>query len=107
MIRRPPRSTLFPYTTLFRSAVEAAAVRCELVYDRGDARAAGVARVRRERDGSADRVAGAEHGGARGRVVDAKATDDGRGGLDIAGDVRCDRARDVEFVSSPRRIVGR
>src|SRR3712207_6972188 len=23
MIRRPPRSTLFPYTTLFRSAVEA------------------------------------------------------------------------------------
>src|SRR5256885_3434963 len=24
MIRRPPRSTLFPYTTLFRSAVEAA-----------------------------------------------------------------------------------
>src|SRR3712207_7465636 len=26
MIRRPPRSTLFPYTTLFRSEVEAAAV---------------------------------------------------------------------------------
>src|SRR3712207_8916546 len=25
MIRRPPRSTLFPYTTLFRSAVEVAA----------------------------------------------------------------------------------
>src|SRR2546426_4807331 len=25
MIRRPPRSTLFPYTTLFRSAVVAAA----------------------------------------------------------------------------------
>src|SRR3712207_7663265 len=25
MIRRPPRSTLFPYTTLFRSALEAAA----------------------------------------------------------------------------------
>src|SRR5256885_15908701 len=24
MIRRPPRSTLFPYTTLFRSAVESA-----------------------------------------------------------------------------------
>src|SRR2546430_14336045 len=24
MIRRPPRSTLFPYTTLFRSAIEAA-----------------------------------------------------------------------------------
>src|SRR3712207_8425104 len=27
MIRRPPRSTLFPYTTLFRSAVGAAAPR--------------------------------------------------------------------------------
>src|SRR5260370_9110161 len=26
MIRRPPRSTLFPYTTLFRSQVEAARV---------------------------------------------------------------------------------
>src|SRR5690348_17887517 len=28
MIRRPPRSTLFPYTTLFRSAAEAP---CELL----------------------------------------------------------------------------
>src|SRR2546422_4771195 len=27
MIRRPPRSTLFPYTTLFRSVVEVAEVR--------------------------------------------------------------------------------
>src|SRR5437867_7927088 len=26
MIRRPPRSTLFPYTTLFRSEIETAAV---------------------------------------------------------------------------------
>src|SRR3712207_7324578 len=26
MIRRPPRSTLFPYTTLFRSGVEAGAL---------------------------------------------------------------------------------
>src|SRR2546430_7740394 len=41
MIRRPPRSTLFPYTTLFRSApgeVELGACRTELiveVVDRG------------------------------------------------------------------------
>src|SRR3712207_7677983 len=28
MIRRPPRSTLFPYTTLFRSADDDEAVRC-------------------------------------------------------------------------------
>src|SRR5256885_8958251 len=29
MIRRPPRSTLFPYTTLFRSRVELAATEAE------------------------------------------------------------------------------
>src|SRR5256885_12191973 len=32
MIRRPPRSTLFPYTTLFRSAVEAVAA-CQALRD--------------------------------------------------------------------------
>src|SRR2546430_6313031 len=32
MIRRPPRSTLFPYTTLFRSAVREAFVR---LYEKG------------------------------------------------------------------------
>src|SRR2546427_10012262 len=39
MIRRPPRSTLFPYTTLFRSLVEVANVlNCDnrLVGERGD-----------------------------------------------------------------------
>src|SRR5689334_24688656 len=41
MIRRPPRSTLFPYTTLFRSRdqrsrmVAARGVICEPVHDRG------------------------------------------------------------------------
>src|SRR3712207_7003529 len=37
MIRRPPRSTLFPYTTLFRSGTSGAWVRGELreVNDRG------------------------------------------------------------------------
>src|SRR2546430_13034662 len=28
MIRRPPRSTLFPYTTLFRSVVSTVTLRC-------------------------------------------------------------------------------
>src|SRR3712207_7572635 len=37
MIRRPPRSTLFPYTTLFRSADAHAALRLEHA---GDERAA-------------------------------------------------------------------
>src|SRR2546421_2656728 len=36
MIRRPPRSTLFPYTTLFRSAVRAAAVAEPVVRPAGE-----------------------------------------------------------------------
>src|SRR3712207_7934892 len=35
MIRRPPRSTLFPYTTLFRSAVVAGADRQDSFAGRG------------------------------------------------------------------------
>src|SRR5687767_15282618 len=35
MIRRPPRSTLFPYTTLFRSVLQSAAVARELAHARG------------------------------------------------------------------------
>src|SRR3712207_7049954 len=35
MIRRPPRSTLFPYTTLFRSA-RSKAPRCALAVAEGD-----------------------------------------------------------------------
>src|SRR2546429_6460623 len=31
MIRRPPRSTLFPYTTLFRSRGELGDVRCKVL----------------------------------------------------------------------------
>src|SRR3712207_7222096 len=55
MIRRPPRSTLFPYTTLFRSLVRRG--RVVLVDDRHDApaeqrpqRAAGVEVVRARAD---------------------------------------------------------
>src|SRR3712207_9265834 len=29
MIRRPPRSTLFPYTTLFRSVIDECAIICQ------------------------------------------------------------------------------
>src|SRR5256885_12124461 len=34
MIRRPPRSTLFPYTTLFRSSLNAGARRAALIHYR-------------------------------------------------------------------------
>src|SRR5438876_6671446 len=36
MIRRPPRSTLFPYTTLFRSNVEARSGERRLLVERDD-----------------------------------------------------------------------
>src|SRR3712207_7406733 len=53
MIRRPPRSTLFPYTTLFRSVAQATvtpptASEC----DRGHGRADGVRSERRRRAGA-------------------------------------------------------
>src|SRR5260370_23185214 len=41
MIRRPPRSTLFPYTTLFRSL--AGHVRVAVILGKGDAHLAGFA----------------------------------------------------------------
>src|SRR5256885_8387868 len=34
MIRRPPRSTLFPYTTLFRSCITAGSAKCAFTYSR-------------------------------------------------------------------------
>src|SRR5690606_39702963 len=45
MIRRPPRSTLFPYTTLFRSEIE----EVEIPDTRGRARAGRSQRRRRRR----------------------------------------------------------
>src|SRR2546430_9864276 len=47
MIRRPPRSTLFPYTTLFRSGAEAGTLA------RGDGGAAPRGRARRQSAGRA------------------------------------------------------
>src|SRR3712207_8139655 len=45
MIRRPPRSTLFPYTTLFRSAGEG-----KFVLRRKDAQRCAMARIVRRQD---------------------------------------------------------
>src|SRR5688572_31160734 len=64
MLRRPPRSTLFPYTTLFRSRGEALDSSCALLCDasrgRGGYRAGG--------------GVGAEHGFSRRRRADRKST---------------------------------
>src|SRR5688572_32088048 len=53
MIRRPPRSTLFPYTTLFRSPRRRAAIRTDTPAQRGDA--ANRRRIRRTARASARR----------------------------------------------------
>src|SRR3712207_7677436 len=45
MIRRPPRSTLFPYTTLFRSAPTAGFHFTEKVLEGAERAGAGIARI--------------------------------------------------------------
>src|SRR5438132_8764285 len=51
MIRRPPRSTLFPYTTLFRSRLAAAAVVAGSLAA-GNGHDAGSGRLERWKDGT-------------------------------------------------------
>src|SRR2546426_8565529 len=63
MIRRPPRSTLFPYTTLFRSGADAG--RCLRVQHRGSGATVAVAITRRGRR---------RRGGGRDRKRDRKST---------------------------------
>src|SRR5256885_15890844 len=88
MIRRPPRSTLFPYTTLFRSgeaAVEALAVRdlAHLGDDLVDRleRAPRDPRADQQRRHEPDRQdedqRGEELGGAEGGRLQGRAGDDG------------------------------
>src|SRR5258707_10477875 len=56
MIRRPPRSTLFPYTTLFRSqrAIDRerlfALSRCQVIITRAQGQAVGIAHGRPDQD---------------------------------------------------------
>src|SRR2546430_4342601 len=45
MIRRPPRSTLFPYTTLFRSLTASSSDACALSDETATSRTAGIART--------------------------------------------------------------
>src|SRR3712207_9232529 len=69
MIRRPPRSTLFPYTTLFRS-------RAGAVGDPGAAEEAGGARGDRRIQRAVERAGGGA--GAAGVRVREDGGDDGR-----------------------------
>src|SRR3712207_7031809 len=71
MIRRPPRSTLFPYTTLFRSGgggepADAVALRPSAADGRREALSRRCARLaRRLAEGALSRRAGAERPAAR------------------------------------------
>src|SRR3989454_8489429 len=70
MIRRPPRSTLFPYTTLFRSVRTAQVAEVEnQVVERGDAL---VARERERRHVAV--VPRAQRGQPGGALLDRKST---------------------------------
>src|SRR3712207_6924320 len=88
MIRRPPRSTLFPYTTLFRSRAKDGAKRA--------GRAARDAAVREAidllalvyRDAAAVAEGGGELGGKLERVEEPGARGGGHPGADWAGGAR-------------------
>src|SRR3989441_3070168 len=67
MIRRPPRSTLFPYTTLFRSASKA--FRMKLAVERLGAAPAHVARVVEETDRQRDQYVKTYYGRHRHEVT--------------------------------------
>src|SRR5258707_7703463 len=58
MIRRPPRSTLFPYTTLFRSVIEAVRDAGIAQHDLGHELRGAIGRHRRHRIILADRHLG-------------------------------------------------
>src|SRR5256885_15907577 len=103
MIRRPPRSTLFPYTTLFRSRVQPNPLRrrrdrrTPRLRARGRARRARRIRSRGGRDRGGNACAAAAHGGHRasraggGEGPDARPPDadrrgkKGRGGRERGG----------------------
>src|SRR3712207_7880836 len=65
MIRRPPRSTLFPYTTLFRSV---SCGRIVAVSARADGRRGAPAPLRSSQRGGPRRRTGPRSGGGRGRA---------------------------------------
>src|SRR3712207_9042281 len=95
MIRRPPRSTLFPYTTLFRSFVgdEDGNVRALLIHDveRVDGRFQKVEGSERELPADLVFLAMGFTGAQREGLVDS---------LGVEVDARGNVARDKEFMST-------
>src|SRR2546426_5675168 len=97
MIRRPPRSTLFPYTTLFRSLAARRAARRPGSHPGHETLQAGEPRVEAGLHGRAAR--GRRHdrwhgrGGDRGAVLGRDGAADPRGGAPGQGGGRPDPAR--------------
>src|SRR3712207_8098782 len=87
MIRRPPRSTLFPYTTLFRSArgrLDVNTLGFQRLTDPalgtpGARDAAGVRGVRPHESDPVHLPDDPDHGGDRGRAVDRATRGEARG----------------------------
>src|SRR5256886_10577434 len=116
MIRRPPRSTLFPYTTLFRSAVVAGelgpgAVRAQLM----DAdRAQAAEQVRADGAGAGAQRIAQDDVGVVGELVELAATGDcgaanavlAPAGAGADADVVVDPSRGVEGRGPPEPPIG-
>src|SRR3712207_8141314 len=93
MIRRPPRSTLFPYTTLFRSAVLPAAAR----HEPGAARAPDGRGARGEQEGACERRL------ARSVLRDRKSTRLNSSHANISYAVFCLKKKNVITYNKPDR----
>src|SRR6266487_3631015 len=101
MIRRPPRSTLFPYTTLFRSQAAGAA---ESQVGQGSAQAAGAAESQ-VGQGSAQAAGAAESQARQGSAQAAGAAESQAGQGSADPDGAADQARAAQGGSSQRRPV--
>src|SRR5256885_11113269 len=98
MIRRPPRSTLFPYTTLFRSLLDVAEVeqsQAQVHVRLGGTPVAALGQRERERRGRALRVAPAppQHT----QLVDRKSTRLNSSHLVISYAVFCLKKKDMSL----------
>src|SRR3712207_6985843 len=91
MIRRPPRSTLFPYTTLFRSRTEAHA---QTVAKDAEERAAAVVRAAEQKAASIRQEA--EHHATALRQVDRKSTRLNSSHANISYAVFCLKKKKIE-----------
>src|SRR5256885_8566366 len=96
MIRRPPRSTLFPYTTLFRSSKPA---RTQL----DDRRPRGLFRVRLEQGIRTARAESFRGHDARGKRADRKSTRLNSSHLVISYAVFCLKKQKSTFTQQPLR----